>query len=112
MRGDVIQRLGLGALVAIRNNPRFPHDTGHLKQDATGVSFIKPNSFTIYFDKTIAHYIPYLEYGTKRSTKHVGFISQRATQDIIDYLGQVLNRKVLYTMDLKDSGKKGGLFND
>lgn len=91
MRTNVLQRLGLGALEAVKNNPAFPYKTGNLKFNATFVSFLGEDQFTIYFDETIAPYVKYLEEGTERSTKHRGFISQRATDDVIDYLAKVFN---------------------
>ncbi len=112
MRADVIQRLGLGALEAIKQNPSFPFRTGRLKHNALWVDFSEPHSFKIIFDTRIAPYIPFLEYGvqpqmyfkkttgrmvyTRGSTKHVGFISQRATQDVITYLAQQFRATVKY----------------
>lgn len=131
MRADILQRLGLGALEAVRNNPTFPYKTGHLKNDATGVTFIKGESFSIYFDKTVAYYIPFLEYGvfpqsyqrmskngtmswvtTRGSTKHVGFISERAVADIINYLARALHKRVNYAIYNTDGSRVGGIFND
>lgn len=112
MRADVIQRLGLGAMQAIKQNPLFPYRTGNLKHNAIWCDFSRPNTFTIVFDTTIAPYIPYLEYGvplqmyfkpsinkmvyTKGSMRHVGFISERATQDVIQYLAKQFRSEVNY----------------
>lgn len=100
MRQDVIQRLALGSLNAVRSNPSFPFKTGHLKWNATYHEAFLPNQFSIVFDRTIAPYIKYLQNGTKSggyftkkgqptwnrgSTKHVGF-EDRAREDVIDYL--------------------------
>lgn len=112
MRSDVIQRLGLGALNAIKQNPSFPFRTGRLKYNALWVDYSRPHTFTIVFDTRIAPYIPCLEYGvepqmywknstgkmiyTRGSRKHVGFISERATQDVIQYLAQQFRSNVTY----------------
>ena len=104
MRADIIQRLGLGAMETIKQNPSFPFRTGHLKHNAIWCDFSRPNTFTIVFDTRIAPYITYLEYGvppqmyfkpsinkmvyTRGSSRHVGFISERATQDVISYLAK------------------------
>jgi hypothetical protein len=96
MRADILQRLGLGALAKVKENPTFPYDTGNLKFIATSVSFLGEDTFRIVFDETIAPYIKYLEEGTKNSTKHQGFISQRATDDVINYLANVFNVSVGY----------------
>jgi hypothetical protein len=96
MRADVLQRLGLGALAKIKENPTFPYKTGNLKFNATTVSFLGEDTFKILFDETIAPYIKYLEEGTNNSTKHQGFISQRATSDVIEYLANVFNVNVEY----------------
>lgn len=98
MRSDVLQRLGLGALEAIKVNPTFPYKTGNLKFNATYVSFIGEDQFTIVFDETVAPYVKYLEDGTKRSSKHQGFISQRATDDVINYLAKTFNVNVEFIL--------------
>jgi hypothetical protein len=100
MRSDVLQRLGLGALEAIKTNPTFPYKTGNLKFNATSVSFLGENQFTIVFDETIAPYIKYLENeeGRYNNTKHQGFISQRATDDVINYLAKTFNVTVEYIL--------------
>jgi len=100
MRADIMLRLALGALEAVRSNPAFPYKTGHLKYDATYPE-TGENYFAIVFDKTTAPYIPFLEGGvepqiyvrkdgmpvfTHGSIKHRGFISVRATNDVIGYL--------------------------
>lgn len=93
MRSDVLQRLGLGAKKAVQENPTFPYKTGNLLFNATKVSFLGEDTFKIEFDETIAPYIKYLENeeGLYRSTKHQFFISQRATDDVINYLMSVFN---------------------
>lgn len=102
-------RLGEGVLSKIRSNPKFPFDTGHLKWDAT---YMMPTNkgFEIIFDGQIAPYIDFLEYGTgphkilngfgrgitifhPGSTKHVGFISNRAVDDACEFLCGKLNGK-------------------
>lgn len=98
MRADVLQRLGLGALAKVKENPTYPYKTGNLKFNATTVSFLGENTFKIVFDETIAPYIKYLEEGTKNSSKHQGFISQRATDDVIQYLANVFNVSVGYAV--------------
>lgn len=100
IRADIIQRLALGSLEAVRMNPSFPYRTGHLKYDATYTDTSYPNQFTIVFDLTIAPYIKYLDKGvashqyinkygnlvrSSGQTKHIGFI-ERAKYDVIDYM--------------------------
>jgi len=102
MREDVLQRLGLGALEAVKTNPMFPYDTGRLKFNATYVVFVRGNSFAIVFDEVISPYIKYLEDGTSRSQKHVGFISDRATNDVINYLAKQFRLDNDYTVKYKD----------
>lgn len=98
MRADVLQRLGLGALREVKINPTFPYKTGRLRENATRVEFIRNVGFSIVFDTTIAPYIKYLEYGTKRSSKHIGFIRQRATQDVINYLAKHFQSKIAFVV--------------
>lgn len=105
MRSDVLQRLGLGALERVKSNPTYPYKTGNLKNNATKVTFIGENVFVIYVDSTIAPYVKYLEYGTSRSTKHVGFISIRATNDIIEYLSEQFHRIPTVTV-FNNEGKR------
>lgn len=118
MRADIIQRLAIGAKSAILANPMFPYRSGNLKKSVFEHTFSKNNfeGFSIVFDVLKAPYIPYLEYGvrpqyywrrspkkanlsgvyTRGSSKHVGFISERATNDIITYLAQQLRQPVAY----------------
>lgn len=87
-------------LSSIRNMPNFPFKTGHLKWDAT-YSIRKVDGFDVVFDTTRAHYIDFLEYGTRPhlitnafgrgitvkhpgSTKHVGFISKKAVSIAVE----------------------------
>ena len=117
MRSDVLQRLGLGALARVKENPTFPYATGNLMFNATTVSFLGDSQFSIVFDETIAPYIKYLENeeGKYRSTKHQGFISQRATDDVIGYLAGVFNVSVGFVVR---NGKReqesftGGFYKD
>jgi hypothetical protein len=110
MRADILQRLGLGAIAEIKNNPTFPYKTGNLKNSATWISFVGETTFIIHFDETIAPYIKYLEYGTINSVKHVGFISERATNDILNYLAKQFNIQGKYTLlNNKEQVFKGGI---
>jgi hypothetical protein len=125
MRSDILQRLGLGALAEIKNNPTFPVKTGNLKNTATWISFVGETTFIIHFDETLAPYIKYLENGTKEgeykdkkgktryykgSKKHVGFISERATNDILTYLAKQFNIQGKYTLlNNKKQVFKGGI---
>ncbi|NCA95552.1 MAG: hypothetical protein EOM74_01080 [Methanomicrobia archaeon] len=94
-----MQRLGLGAMERVRQNARFPYKTGNLKFNATYLKFVGENEFRIVFDTTIAPYIPFLEYGTVRSKKHVNFISERATNDVIAYLAEQFKSPVVYAVE-------------
>jgi len=100
----------MGALQAVRSNPTFPYKTGNLKYNATYPKSGE-NFFSIVFDKTIAPYIDFLEKGvpaqvytrkdgksvfTRGSMKHVGFISVRATNDVITYLATEFKARVGY----------------
>jgi len=119
MRADKTQRLALGALEAIRNNPRFPYKTGNLKYNATYPKYGE-NYFSIVFDKTIAPYIDFLEGGTTERTytrkdglsifthgskSHVGFISIDATNDVINYLAVQFKAKGGYKV-VNNQGKE------
>lgn len=91
----------------IVNAPWFPFRTGNLKWNATR-QFILDTAFAIDFNPNKAHYIDFLEYGTKPhlipnafgrgitvkhpgSRKHVDFIQKksvdRAIQTIIEITG-------------------------
>lgn len=89
INGVALTSLAVLALDAIKANPTFPYRTGHLRNDAT---YIGTDGFEIVFDSGDgrassgfamrgAPYIPFLEYGTVKSTKHVGFIRVRALDD-------------------------------
>lgn len=86
-------------LNSVRQMNEFPFRTGHLKWDAT-YSLSRIDGFDIVFDTRIAHYINFLEYGTKPhlisnafgrevsvmhpgSRKHVGFIKNKAVNAAI-----------------------------
>lgn len=115
MRSDVLQRLGLGALARVKENPTFPYATGNLKFNATTVSFLGESQFSIVFDETIAPYVKYLEEGTKKSSKHIGFISQRATDDVINYLANVFNVSVGFVVrqgKREERSFTGGFYSD
>lgn len=120
MRADVLQRLGLGALERVKGNPTYPYKTGNLKNNATKISFIGESVFIIYVDKIIAPYVKYLEYGTESGeytdkkgnkrffrgqSKHVGFLSVRATNDIIQYLSEQFHRLPTVTL-FNNEGKR------
>jgi len=82
------------ALRDVKSDLTFPFRTGNLKFNAT-YGVVNDNSFSIVFDGTIAPYIPFLEYGTIKSQKHVGFISVRARNQVIMSLSKTFNRKVV-----------------
>lgn len=63
-----IKKVAFGLLADVTKNT--PIDTGRAK----GGWNIKPKSLTAYIIGNNVHYVPYLEFGTARSRKHVGFI--------------------------------------
>lgn len=105
IRGIAVTSLSVIALDAIKANPTFPFKTGHLKNDAT---YIGTNGFEIVFDAGQssskqtgmqyrgAPYIPFLEYGTTKSNKHVGFISVRALDDATNAIAEAIGGTIEY----------------
>lgn len=95
----------------IKRSVFFPMATGNLKYNATSGRLIEPNVYRIKFDSSIAPYIDFLEFGTQPhnipgafgkplpfgtsgkfsgffhpgSTKHKGFISDKAVNEVINY---------------------------
>lgn len=122
---SITHRLAYGALMAVKSNPTFPYRTGNLKHNAT-YALANIDGFQIVFDGTIAPYIPYLEFGvapqiyyrhskaglvmiyTPGSNRHVGFISNRATRDVINYLAKEFHRNVKRVTIIKET-KQGEL---
>lgn len=91
-----------GSVSALRNSAWFPYDTGNLKYNATygdmhlsgfGVGIIK-------FDETRAPYIFFLEHGTKLSSKHKDFISDKSVHAVIDYICQITGGDVWYLQNV------------
>lgn len=89
----------------------FPYSQGKLKFKATQGRMYEPNVYRIHFDSVVAPYIDFLEFGTQPhnipgafgkplpfgtsgkfsgffhpgSTKHKGFISDKAVNEVINY---------------------------
>lgn len=91
INGFLVEQLCSVALEEIRSNPSFPYRTGNLRQHAT---YVGTNSMEIVFDEVKAPYIKYLEYGTAKSTKHVGFI-ERAVEDACNGIARVINGQII-----------------
>lgn len=86
-----------GALHAVKYNNWFPVDTANLRENAT---YLSPDGFTIVFDEDKAPYIPYLEFGTYNSTKHIGFIKDKSSITATRFIARQLNGKeIFYTND-------------
>ena len=114
--------VGNACLTHIKSMPWFPYKTGNLKYNATRGEELSPRVYRITFDSIVAPYIPYLEEGTgphnipkafgkplpfgtsgrfngmfhPGSTKHKGFISEKAVNAIVNYIcytygGQVID---------------------
>jgi hypothetical protein len=96
INGLTVSYLAIGTIGAIKANPTFPYDTGHLMHDATYIGETTMSGFNIVFDDYKAHYIKFLEEGTVLSTKHVGFIEDRATNDAMNFICQKTGGRIVY----------------
>lgn len=126
MNQSTLTALAMGATFAVKNNPLFPYKNGHLKNATSWET--RPNGFDVVFNMKGAHYIPYLEFGvrhqfywrhspkqanlkavyTKGSMKHVGFIRERAMQDVFMYLTSVYGNPISvenYSQTVRGFGK-------
>lgn len=92
INGIEVSKLGEIARDAIVANPLFPYRTGNLMHNAT---YVGTDGVTIVFDEVKAPYILYLEYGTRRSKKHVGFIRWRAVRDAEDAIAAAIGGRIL-----------------
>lgn len=111
-KGFNVETVGNELLAQIKSASWFPYDTGKLKNEATSGEMITKDTYRIKFDSTVAPYVEYLEEGTQPhdiprafgrdlpfgiggrfdgkfhpgSTKHQGFISDKAINTIINYI--------------------------
>lgn len=95
----------------IKSASWFPYKTGNLKFSATSGMMLTSDAYMIHFDSIVAPYIQYLEDGTNPhnipgafgkpypfgiggrfdgkfhpgSTKHKGFIKDKAVREIVNY---------------------------
>ena len=107
-----LEQIGIEVTNLIKNASWFPFRSGKLKFHATSGMMHTDTTFRIHFSSTVAPYVEYLEEGTgphdipgafgkplpfgiggrfdgkfhPGSTKHKGFISQKAVGAIVDYI--------------------------
>lgn len=107
-----LEQVGIEVTNLIKRQSWFPYKTGNLKFNATQGAMYDETTFRIHFDSSVAPYIEYLEEGTDPhdiprafgrplpfgiggrfdgkfhpgSTKHKGFISNKAVNAIVDYI--------------------------
>ena len=107
-----LEQLGDEVTFLIKNASWFPYKTGRLKFNATSGNMFNSTTYRIHFSSAVAPYVEYLEEGTKPhdiprafgnplpfgiggrfdgkfhpgSTKHKGFIKDKAVQTIVDYI--------------------------
>lgn len=115
-----LEQVGNELTSMIKKESWFPYKTGNLKFNATQGAMYSDNIYRIHFDSSIAPYVEYLEEGTRPhdipcafgkplpfgiggrfdgkfhpgSTKHKGFISNKAVNTIVDYIAQRYNGQV------------------
>ena len=107
-------------LYQIKKASWFPYKSGWLKDNATSGMMYNLRTYRIHFSGVVAPYVQYLEEGTKPhnipnafgirglgthgrfdgmfhpgSTKHKGFISEKAVGAILDYFCTKYNGEVL-----------------
>jgi len=108
-------------LYRIKQASWFPYKSGRLKNHATSGMMYNLRTYRIHFSGSVAPYVQYLEEGTKPhniprafgrplpfgtsgrfngmfhpgSTKHKGFISEKAVGTILDYFCTKYNGEVL-----------------
>lgn len=107
-----LEREGNIILMLIKRASWFPYKSGNLKFSATSGTMYDNTTYRIHFSSIIAPYVEYLEEGTSPhdiprafgkdlpfgiggrfdgkfhpgSTKHKGFISHKAVNEIINYI--------------------------
>ena len=107
-----LEREGNTLLMLIKRASWFPYKSGNLKFSATSGTMFDNTTYRIHFSSVVAPYVEYLEEGTSPhdiprafgkdlpfgiggrfdgkfhpgSTKHKGFISHKAVNEIIDYI--------------------------
>ncbi|MCK9576409.1 MAG: hypothetical protein M0R51_10850 [Clostridia bacterium] len=91
-----LPKLVNGAVAKLRNSTWFPYDTGNLKYKATygDLSLSGFGIGIVRFDTYKAPYIDFLEYGTKNSQKHKGFIKNKSVKAVVDYICKAVNGRV------------------
>lgn len=123
MREFNLNKLGDELTLMIKKASWFPFKSGHLRHDATQGAMYTATTYRIHFDSSIAPYVTYLEEGTgphdifpvnKRflkftkdgktifskhvhhpgSTKHKGFISNKAVNSIVNYIATIYEGEV------------------
>lgn len=118
--GFNLEKQGNLITAMIKNSSWFPYKTGKLKFHATSGMMYDSTTYRIHFDSTIAPYVEYLEEGTSPhdipgafgrplpfgiggrfdgkfhpgSTKHVGFIKEKAVGTIVNYISTAFNGEV------------------
>lgn len=105
------------SLARIKGDGWFPYRTGDLMKSTHGR--LVANGFDIVFDGNAlrernrvrfkkeagTNYIPFLEYGTKRSRKHEGFIRVKSVDTILDVLKK---HSVKMTIEYRETSAVGG----
>lgn len=107
-----LEQVGNAVTDLIKNATWFPYKSGRLKYHATSGQMYLWNVYRIHFSSAVAPYVEYLEEGTKPhdiprafgkelpfgiggrfdgkfhpgSTKHKGFISNKAVNAIVDFV--------------------------
>lgn len=81
-----LEQLGISCLALIKNASYFPYKSGRLRDLATSGTMFTDTCYRIQFNSAIAPYVVYLEEGTKKSTKHKGFIKDKCVVAIVDFI--------------------------
>ena len=115
-----LEQTGIEVTNLIKNSSWFPFRSGKLKFHATSGAMYTDTTFRIHFSSAVAPYVEYLEEGTsphdipgafgKRlpfgiggrfdgkfhpgSSKHKGFISNKAVNAIVEYISEKYQGKV------------------
>lgn len=116
----MLEWTGDECLYKIKNASWFPYKSGRLKYHATSGMMYNIKTYRIHFSGLVAPYVQYLEEGTRPhdipkafgrplpfgiggrfdgkfhsgSTKHKGFISEKAVGAIVDYIATKYNGEV------------------